>query len=194
MKVALSSIVALYGTYQIAANGVAQSSWSLAALAGAALGPVYITVIGQCMGEKDTGAAEYYFRKLTKITLTFSVVWNLFVFLITPVLLRFYNMQEETVALTVSLVIVHNIFNAVAFPFSGCLGNGLRAAGDVSFTMIVSIASTICVRLLLSWIFSVVFSMGVMGIAFAMCADWVVRAVFFILRTKSGVWKTKKVI
>ena len=50
VKVALSSIVALFGTYQIAANGVAQSIWSLAALAGVAMGPVFITVIGQCMG------------------------------------------------------------------------------------------------------------------------------------------------
>ena len=32
VKVALSSIVALFGTYQIAANGIAQSIWSLAAL------------------------------------------------------------------------------------------------------------------------------------------------------------------
>ena len=31
VKVALSSVVALFGTYQIAANGVAQSIWSLAA-------------------------------------------------------------------------------------------------------------------------------------------------------------------
>ena len=50
VKVALSGIVALFGTYQIAANGVAQSIWSLAALAGVAMGPVFITVIGQCMG------------------------------------------------------------------------------------------------------------------------------------------------
>ncbi|MDE7133109.1 MAG: MATE family efflux transporter, partial [Lachnospiraceae bacterium] len=47
VKVALSSIVALFGTYQIAANGVAQSIWSLAALAGVAMGPAFITVIGQ---------------------------------------------------------------------------------------------------------------------------------------------------
>lgn len=45
VKVALSGIVALFGTYQIAANGVAQSIWSLAALAGVAMGPVFITVI-----------------------------------------------------------------------------------------------------------------------------------------------------
>lgn len=47
VKVALSRIVALFGTYQTAANGVAQSVWSLAALAGGAMGPVSITVIGR---------------------------------------------------------------------------------------------------------------------------------------------------
>ena len=32
VKVALSIVVAMFGTYQIAANGVAQSIWSMAAL------------------------------------------------------------------------------------------------------------------------------------------------------------------
>ena len=39
VKVALSSMVALFGTYQIAANGVAQSIWSLAAIMGACHDP-----------------------------------------------------------------------------------------------------------------------------------------------------------
>jgi len=34
VKVALSSMVALFGTYQIAANGMAQSIWSLASIMG----------------------------------------------------------------------------------------------------------------------------------------------------------------
>ena len=57
VKVALSSVVALFGTYQIAANGIAQSIWSVAALVSVSLGPVYITVIGQCMGLQDTKQA-----------------------------------------------------------------------------------------------------------------------------------------
>ena len=60
---ALSSIVAMFGTYQIAANGVAQSIWSLAALVGSAMGPVFITVIGQCMGAKDVDQAKILFFK-----------------------------------------------------------------------------------------------------------------------------------
>lgn len=194
VKVALSSIVALFGTYQIAANGVAQSIWSLAALAGVAMGPVFITVIGQCMGNRDIQAAEIYFKKLTKITLLLSSVWNFLIFLLTPLFMRFYALEPDTKQLVIWLVLIHNLFNAIAYPFSGALSNGLRAAGDVKFTMYVSVISTIAVRLLLSWLLGVVLQMGVMGIAIAMVSDWVVRAIIFLWRQKTGKWKTFQVI
>jgi len=194
VKVALSSIVALFGTYQIAANGVAQSIWSLAALAGVAMGPVFITVIGQCMGNGDIKAADDYFRKLTRITLLLSSVWNLLIFLLTPLFMRFYALEPETKQLVILLVLIHNLFNAVAYPFSGALSNGLRAAGDVKFTMYVSVVSTIAVRLLLSWVFGIVLHMGVIGIAIAMVCDWSLRAVIFFWRQKSGKWKAFRVI
>jgi putative MATE family efflux protein len=194
VKVALSSIVALFGTYQIAANGVAQSIWSLAALAGVAMGPVFITVIGQCMGNGDTKAAEEYFKKLTKITVQISSAWNLLIFLLTPLFLRLYALEPETKRLVILLVLIHNLFNAAAFPFSGALSNGLRAAGDVRFTMYVSVISTIVVRLMLSWFLGIVLQMGVIGIAIAMVCDWVIRAVIFLWRERSGKWKTFQVI
>ena len=101
VKVALSSIVALFGTYQIAANGVAQSIWSMAALAGVAMGPAFITVIGQCMGNGDSDAADYYFKKLTRITLLLSSAWNLLIFLLTPLFLRIYALEPETKRLVI---------------------------------------------------------------------------------------------
>lgn len=194
VKVALSSIVALFGTYQIAANGVAQSIWSLAALAGVSMGPVFITVIGQCMGNGDTQAADDYFRKLTRITLLISSAWNLLIFLLTPAFLGLYALEPETKQLVIWLVLIHNLFNAVAFPFSGALSNGLRAAGDVKFTMYVSVISTLAVRLLLSWLLGIGLQMGVIGIAIAMVCDWVIRAAIFFWRQKSGKWKTFRVI
>ena len=194
VKVALSSIVALFGTYQIAANGVAQSIWSMAALAGVSMGPAFITVIGQCMGNRDVEAAEYYFKKLTKITLLISTAWNLLIFLLTPVFLQFYALEPQTKQLVIWLVLIHNVFNAVAFPFSGALSNGLRAAGDVKFTMYVSIASTIFGRLVLSYLLGITLDMGVIGIALAMVCDWIIRAVIFFWREKSGKWKEFQVI
>lgn len=194
VKVALSSVAALFGTYQIAANGIAQSIWSMAALAGVTMGPVFITVIGQCMGAGDSGQAEYYFKKLLKITLLLSLIWNAMIFAVTPLLMKAYILADETKRLVILLVLIHNVFNSIAFPFSGPLGNGLRAAGDVKFTMVVSIASTIGGRLIFSLLFGIVFQMGVIGIACAMCLDWLLRAIIFYVRFKAGKWKCFKVI
>ena len=194
VKVALSSVVALFGTYQIAANGVAQSIWTMASLVCVTMGPVFITVIGQCMGAGDTGQAELYFKKLTKITLVFAILWNGLVFAVTPVLMSFYALEEETKRLTILLVLTHNIFSAVAFPFADPLGKGLRATGDVKFTTIISLFTTIGVRLVFSILFGIALDMGVMGIAYAMCLDWIIRGIIFWCRFKQGKWKQCKVI
>lgn len=194
VKVALSSIVALFGTYQIAANGVAQTIWSLANVCSSAMGPVFITVIGQCMGSGSVSEADESFRRLLKINLVLSAAWNALIFLLTPAVMPFFRLEAETRQLIIILVLIHNVFNAVTMPFSGSLGNGLRAAGDVRFTMYVSVGSTLLVRLVLSWLFGIVMGMGVIGIAFAMCADWTARGLIFLLRWKSGVWKQFSVL
>lgn len=193
-KVALSSVVALFGTYQIAANGVAQSIWSLAALMGVTLGPVYITVIGQCMGSGNQEQAKYYFKKLNKLAIVLSIVWNLIVLALTPLFMHFYQLSSETLQLIFYLVVIHGVFNAIVYPISGPLSNGLRAAGDVKFTMIVSIASTLLARFVFSIIFAIYLNMGVIGIAFAMCLDWTIRAVIFYCRYRSLKWLEFKVI
>lgn len=164
-KVALSSITALFGTVQIAANGVAQSFWSVAALMGTALGLAFVTVIGQCMGAGDTDAAEYYMKKLLRITFLASILWNALILLAAPLVLKGY-----------------------------ALSNGLRAAGDVKFTMYVSIVSTIGCRVVFSVLFGIYLYMGVIGIAFAMCLDWMIRAAFFWSRFRKGKWKEFRVI
>lgn len=193
-KVALSSITAMFGTMQIAANGVAQSFWSLAALVIISMSPAFITVIGQCMGAGDVKAAEYYFKKLTKITFIVSLVWNTVIFAVSPLILKLYSLSSETINLIIILILIHNVFNILFAPLSGPLSTGLRAAGDVKFTMYISIFATVICRVFFSVVFGIWMNMGVIGIALAMCCDWAIRAVIFTLRYKSGKWKNFKVI
>lgn len=194
VKVGLSSIVALFGTYQIAANGIAQSVWGMAALVSIAMGPVFITVIGQCVGAGKIIEAEYYFRKLMKITLIFSIIWNGIILIVTPFVLNFYSMTDQTKELVIILVLIHNIFNAIALPFADPLGKGLRATGDVKFTTIVSLLTTIAGRLFFSILLGIWMDLGVIGIAYAMCLDWILRGIIFLWRFKQGKWKCFKVI
>lgn len=104
-------------------------------------------------------------------------------------MLRYYSLSDQTKTLVIQLVLIHNIFNAFVSPFAASLGSGLRAAGDVRFTMIVSIAATIGVRLVLSYVLGERLNMGVIGIAWAMCANWCASAVCYLIRFKAGTWQ-----
>lgn len=105
-----------------------------------------------------------------------------------------YAVSEETKRLVIIIVLLHNIFSAVAFPFADPLGKGLRATGDVKFTTVVSIFTTVGVRLALSILFAVILDMGVIGIAIGMCLDWIIRGIIFWIRFKKGKWKRLHVI
>lgn len=193
-KVALSSIMAMFGTSQIAANGIAQSIWVVAALVGVSMGPVFITVIGQCTGSGDMEAVDYYMRKLLRITILFSTVWNGLILAITPFVLMAYHISAETKSLVFVLVAIHNVFCCFAFPLASPFSSGLRAAGDIRFTMYVSTLSTTVFRVFLSIVLGIWCGLGVTGIAWGMVLDWLLKAVIFMFRYRSGKWKRFDII
>ena len=90
--------------------------------------------------------------------------------------------------------------------FAFTLPFALRAAGDASFTMVVSIVSMWTLRIGGSYLFACtnIFglisalgwpaSFGAMSVWFAMIIDWWLRAALFVWRFASGKWKSKKVI
>lgn len=140
------------------------------------------------MGARKIDAANFYFKKLNRITLVLSVLWNALVFSITPLIVRYSAISPEAKELVIWLVLINNIFNGLAYPFAGLLGNGLRAAGDVKFTMIISITLTIAARLFFSALFGLWLGWGVIGVAIGMSIDLVFRGAIFIRRLKSQKW------
>lgn len=193
-KVVLGMLVATFGTSQIAANTTGQTFWSVAACMGMSMGTVFITVVGQCVGAGDTEAAEWYIHKLTRLSLVLATVWNIVVMVLTPILLPLYDLSDETKRLILIIVAIHNLFSALVQPFSGPLSSGLRAAGDVKFTMWASIFATVVCRTFLSFVLAKWLGMGVIGIALAMVLDWCIKAVLDIWRFRSGKWKNYRII
>ena len=193
-KVVLGSLIATLGTAQIAANGIGQTIWSFAALVSVALSPVYITVVGQCMGAGDPDAADYYMRKLTRLTVILSTAWNVAVLLVLPAFLPLYDITAETKQLVLIIVIIHNVFASVIQPFSMPLAAGLRAAGDVRFTMYSALFCTIVLRTALSFVLALWLHMGVIGIALAMGIDWTVKAALDVIRYQKGKWRDLRII
>lgn len=80
------------------------------------MAPVYTTVIGQCMGARDIDAANFYFKKLNKITLILSILWNALIFAITPLIVRYSAISPEAKELVIWLVHINDIFNGLPTP------------------------------------------------------------------------------
>ena len=92
------------------------------------------------------------------------------------------------------IVAIHNLFAAFVQPFSGPLSSGLRAAGDVTFTMWASLFATVVCRTFLSFLLAKWMRMGVIGIALAMVLDWCIKAALDIARFRSKKWAGNRII
>ena len=72
------------------------------------------------MGARKIDAANFYFKKLNRITLVLSILWNALVFSITPLIVRYSAISPEAKELVIWLVLINNIFNGLAYPLPVC--------------------------------------------------------------------------
>ena len=189
-RVLVVGIITLFGTSSIAANAIANNLDGLGVLPGQAMNLAIITVIGRCVGAGSFEQAEYYARKMMKVSYIINGLCCLCVILTLPLTLRLYGVTEEAKALGGLLVAIHCGFAILLWPPSFCLANVLRAANDVRFPMCVSVASMVIFRIGLSYVVAVEMGLGAVGVWAAMVVDWAVRVICFVWRYASGRWKT----
>lgn len=191
-RVVVVSMIALFGTTQTSANAVANNLDALGVIIGQAMGLSMITVVGQCVGAQDTDQAVYYIRRLMLWSYIGMGVTNGLTLIFIRQLVGLYSgLSAETVSLSITLVVIHAGCGLVLWPAAFVLPNALRASNDVRFTMVVSIASMACWRVLFSWLLCVHLGWGAVGVWWAMVMDWICRVSFFLTRLLSGKWKTK---
>lgn len=193
-RVMVGSIVALFSTTQIAANGVANSIDMIAIIVAQALNLAIITVVAQCAGANEHEQASLYIKKMMKIAYICTGSLNIVVFLLLPFILQFFSLSNEAYEIAYILILSHNLLAFFLNPTSFILPNALRAVGDVKYTMKVGIFSMLVFRLGTAVVFGIFLNLGVYGVWVAMGADWLFRSIAFMARYQRGKWKTIKAI
>ena len=188
-RVLVVSIISLFGTIQIAANGVANSLDNMGCIVGQAMNLAMVAVIGRCAGTLDQGQIRYYTKKLMAFTYIATAVVNTTIIISLPLLLSLYGLSDETTVLAYKLVMIHNGFAMLLWPVSFVFPNMLRACNDVKYPMRISIFSMAAFRIGFSYVLGVRFGMGALGVWYAMILDWVFRCICFVGRYLHGDWK-----
>ena len=104
------------------------------------------------------------------------------------------GMEPESAALCFQMVMWITIVKPVFWVFAFIIPYGLRAAGDVKFTMLTSCTIMWVVRVALCIFLIRVLHFGTMAVWIAMFTDWFVRAVLYTWRFLSGKWAEHNVL
>lgn len=193
-KIMLSIIVARFGTIQIAANSVSGSYLSMTAVFCTAMGQAFMTVTGQYVGAKDTEGAEYYMMKMLRFSYLGALIWNAAFLALSPLVLGLYKLSDETMYLAMVIVVMQIVINILFGPLSVSLAGGLRAAGDIRFSLYSSFFASVICRVALAVLFGLIFNMGVIGIGLAIAGDTVIKGMLVLWRWRSGRWKNMRLI
>jgi Na+-driven multidrug efflux pump len=111
-----------------------------------------------------------------------------------PQILKVYALSPEATLWTTQIVWGHGLMMILIWPLAYSLPVTFRAAGDAKFPMVVSILAMIFCRIVLAYVFSITFNMGMIGTWVAMFVDWIVKAIIFIWRYFSGKWTEYRAI
>ena len=193
-KLAIQSTVSTLGTAAIAAQAMTNILENLNGIAAIGVGVGLMTIVGQCLGAGRKDEAVYYIKKLCVIAEVIIIISCLGVFALTKPITILGGMEKVSADMCFHMVMWITIVKPLVWIMAFIPGYGLRAAGDVKFSMIVSCCTMWACRFCLCVFLIRVMGFGPMGVWIGMFADWTLRGIIFTWRFHSRKWLQHKVI
>ena len=193
-KLAIQSTVSTLGTAAIAAQAMTNILENVNGIFGIGVGMCLMTVVGQTLGAGRKEEAKYYIVKLAGIAELGIIASCLLVYAFVGPITRLGGMETDSARMCIEMVGAITIVKPLVWVLSFVPAYGMRAAGDVKFSMLVSTCTMWCCRVALCIFLVKAFGLGPIAVWYGMFADWTVRAVLFTWRFHSRKWLEHKVI
>lgn len=193
-KLAIQSTVSTLGTVAIAAQAMTNILENLNGIAAIGIGIGLMTVVGQCLGAGRKDEAIYYIKKLSWLAEAVVITSCLLVFVLTKPITILAGMEPASAKLCLSMITFITIVKPISWVISFIPAYGMRAAGDVKFSMITSCCTMWLCRVSLCVYLCRVWGFGPIAVWIGMFSDWTLRAIIFGIRFHSGKWLNHHVI
>lgn len=180
------------GNMAIASFHIVMRLASLSFMPGFGFAIATASLTGQHLGASDPKGAE---RMMWIGTLYCGLLMgaiSITYFVLPEFLTSLFTESQEIISLTkipLRIYAVLVVFLAPAMVLRG----GLQGAGDTQFTLKTMLVSRFLVRLPLAWFLGMKTDLGLQGVWFAMCLDFIIRGMVFAFYTKRGSWKSVQV-
>ena len=193
-KLAIQSTVSTLGTIAIAAQAMTNILENLNGIAAIGIGIGMMTVVGQCLGAGRKDEAIYYIKKLTAVAELVIVASCALVFLATKPVTILGGMEPESAKMCLYMVGWITVVKPIVWTLAFIPAYGMRAAGDVRFSMILSCISMWAFRVTLCIYLCRVHGFGPIAVWIGMFTDWTIRGIVFTFRFMGRRWLAHKVV
>ena len=193
-KLVIQSTVATLPTSEIAAQAVVNTLEYFTSMPSMAVGLGLVTVAGQCMGAGRPREARRYSLEFTGISELLVLGTGILIFLSVDTVSRLSGLSGDSAQIVHRMMVLITLVKPFIWPLAFTLPNGMRAAGDVKYSMIVSAASMWVFRVALCMLLIRGFGFGVLGVWIAMFVDWFDRDIWYVARFLGGKWMNQKVL
>lgn len=193
-KLAIQSTVSTLGTTAIAAQAMTNNLEMLNGTAAMGVGIGLMTIVGECIGAGREDEAVYYVKKLSCVAEMIIIGCCLLVFALTKPITILGGMEPESARMCFQMMAWITVVKPLVWVVSFIPAYGMRAAGDVRFSMITSCVSMWVFRFCLCLFLIRVIGMGPLAVWFGMFTDWTIRGIVFIWRFHSRKWLKHKVV
>ena len=184
--------IAQLGAVSVAANAVANSTFSLFYAAPGAVATLAVTVIGQCIGSGDKALARRYGKSMIWLCTALTVVSLAVGLPLMPLILKMYQAPDNTVSVIYSVLAIAAVCMPFFWPVSNILPAVMRSAGDASYASYFSLVTMWAVRVALGYVLAVWLELGIQGVWIGMCVEWAVKTLAFWRRFKGDKWLSHK--
>ncbi len=187
-KLVIQSTVSMMGTAAIAAHAMAAILESLNGVAGVACGIGLMTIVGECLGAGRKDEAVYYVKKIVVWGYGFLGISVALIWLAAGPITRLAGMTPESAAICRNLVDWISVFKPIFWVPAFIIPYGMRAAGDVRFSMITSTIIMWTARVTVAIYLARALGFGPIAVWIGMFIDWMIRSVVYSLRFYSRRW------
>ena len=140
-KLSIQSTVSTLGTTAIAAQAMTNNLEMLNGTAAMGVGIGLMTIVGECIGAGREDEAVYYVKKLSCVAEMIIIGCCLLVFALTKPITILGGMEPESARMCFQMMAWITVVKPLVWVVSFIPAYGMRAAGDVRFSMITSCVS-----------------------------------------------------
>ena len=193
-KLAIQSTVSTLGTIASAAQAMTNILENLNGIAAIGIGIGMMTVVGQCLGAGRQDEAIYYIKKLSVIAEAVIIGCCALVYILTRPVTMLGGIEPESAKMCFYMIGWITVVKPIVWTLAFVPAYGMRAAGDVRFSMILSCISMWLFRVTLCIYLCRVHGFGPIAVWIGMFTDWTVRGIVFTIRFKSRRWLAHEVV